>query len=370
LEYPVALVLACALRPWAVGARHEPRVRKAFDVALPVLLALGLAWTLRMPDHPIVRMGGSPLLVYGAFAAIALAFLRRPLRFAGGVAALFVGTQLGHGRNEALRFHDRSFFGVYRVLEYPAYHLLQSGTTTHGAQSTEEETRLEPLTYYHREGPLGQALTTLLADHPSRRVAIVGLGTGTVACYARDGERWTFYEIDPRVVRIARDARWFSYLRECQPDARIVLGDARRSLAVEPDSAFDLIVLDAFSSDAIPTHLMTREALAMYLRKLAPGGSIAFHISNRYLDLEPVLAELARDARVPGIVGMDTSLTVAQRARELSMSRWVVVSRKATDHATLLRRPGWRVLPPSAPVRMWTDDFSDVLSVFRWRRQS
>ena len=153
----------------------------------------------------------------------------------------------------------------------------------------------------------------------------------------------------------------------CPPTKRIVLGDARLSLLQAPDSAYDFIVLDAFSSDAIPVHLMTREALQLYLRKLAPGGSVAFHISNRYLDLEPVLVELARDARMAGLVGADTAITSSQRMSFKMNSKWVVLSRRAQDHMLLTLQPGWRVLAPQSAVGLWTDDFSNVFSVFRWR---
>ena len=138
------------------------------------------------------------------------------------------------------------------------------------------------------------------------------------------------------------------------------------SLAAAPDSSYDYIVLDAFSSDAIPVHLMTREALALYKRKLAPGGSIAFHVSNRYLNLEPVLVELSRDARMAGIVGADTGITPEQSMSFKMNSKWIVLSRNANDHAELALQPGWRVLAPKADVALWTDDFSNVFSVFRW----
>jgi len=206
----------------------------------------------------------------------------------------------------------------------------------------------------------------LMTGKAERRVAIIGLGTGTIACYARPGERWTFYEIDPLIVRIATDPRYFTYVRDCAPDTRIVLGDARLSLERARDGAYDFIILDAFSSDAIPAHLMTREALALYLRKLAPGGVVTFHISNRYLRLEPVLSELARDERLAGAFGADTGLTRAQREMYKSTSEWVALSRRATDLALLVRQPGWRPLRPQAAVRLWTDDFSDILSVFEW----
>jgi hypothetical protein len=128
-----------------------------------------------------------------------------------------------------------------------------------------------------------------------------------------------------------------------------------------------MIILDAFSSDAIPVHLMTREALQLYLRKLAPGGSVVFHISNRYLNLEPVLVGLAEDAKISGIVGADTAVTSTQTAAFKMNSRWVVLSRRASDHALLAIQPGWHVLAPKSDVAIWTDDFSNVFSVFRWR---
>jgi spermidine synthase len=198
-------------------------------------------------------------------------------------------------------------------------------------------------------------------------VALVGLGTGTALCYGRPEDSWTIYEIDPLMVRIAQDRGLFTYLRLCPPEKHLRLGDARLRLADAPDGAYDLILLDAFSSDAIPAHLVTREALQLYLAKLAPGGLVAYHISNRYLNLQPVLSELARDARVAGVVGRDSGLSATQRAQMLSGSVWVVLARRATDFATLARTPGWTPLAPKADVRVWTDDYSDVLGVFNWR---
>ena len=308
----------------------------------------------------------APVWAFGAYAMIVLCFQRHPVRFALGVAAIFIGATLGRGTDQTLLFRGRSFFGVYRVMAYPKHHALQNGTTTHGGQSIYPEFARDPLTYYHRDGPLGQSFTWLMRRNPNRRVAIVGLGTGTIACYGRSNETWTFYEIDPLIERIAFNPNYFTYLRDCPPAKRIVLGDARLSLAQAPDSAYDYIILDAFSSDAIPVHLVTREALQLYLRKLAPGGSIAFHISNRYLDLQPVIVEIARDARVAGIVGSDTAVTPTMTMSFKMNSKWVVLSRSARDHALLALQPGWRVLPPKANVGVWTDDFSNVLSVFRW----
>ena len=167
--------------------------------------------------------------------------------------------------------------------------------------------------------------------------------------------------------RIARDDGLFSYYDGCPPTKRLRLGDARLRLAGAPDGAYDVIVLDAFSSDAIPAHLVTREALQLYLSKLRPGGIVAYHISNRYIDLRPVLSELARDARLAGLVGSDVGISPSDRAAMKSGSIWVLLARRATDFAALARKSQWKPLDPRADVRVWTDDYSDVLSVFRWR---
>jgi hypothetical protein len=364
LEYPIAIILAAALRPTL--AKRRPFDRE-LDVILPVVVCIAIIVLMRAGFPPASWGDKAPVWAFGAYAIAILFFQRHPIRFALGVAAIFVGATLGRGTDRTLLFRGRSFFGVYRVMAYPKHHALQNGTTTHGGQSIFPQFAREPLTYYHREGPLGQAFASLMRQNPDRRVAIVGLGTGTVACYGHPNETWTFYEIDPLIERIAFNPKYFSYLRDCPPTKRIVLGDARLSLASAPDSSYDFIILDAFSSDAIPIHLMTREALQLYLRKLAPGGSIAFHISNRYLNLEPVLVGLARDARIAGIVGSDTAMTPAQTMSFKMNSKWVVLSRRAQDHALLAVQPGWRVLAPSSDIGVWTDDFSNVISVFRWR---
>ena len=321
--------------------------------------------------HGLVELslaGRDNAIVWGGAGVLVFLLRFRPLRFALGIGALLAGGIVGKRVSEgALLFRARSFFGVYTVRSDGNYHMLANGTTLHGGQLVTAGYAKEPLTYYHREGPVGQLFASLPAAPAGRRVGVVGLGAGTVACYAQPADRWTFYEIDPLSERIARDARLFTYLRDCAPRAEVVIGDARRSLVHAPARGFDLLMLDAFSSDAIPVHLLTREALALYLSKLADGGLLAVHVSNRHLDLRPVLAELARDARVAGIAGQDVNFTDAQRARLKSNSTWVVLARRAGDFASLARQPGWTALPPRARVRVWTDDASDLISVFKWR---
>jgi hypothetical protein len=364
LEYPIAIILAAALRP-TLGKRGP--LANVLDVALPAALCALIVMLMRAGFPPASWGDKANVWMFAAFAMVVLLFQTHPIRFSLGIAAIFVGAALGRGTDKTLLFRGRSFFGVYRVMAYPKHHALQNGTTTHGGQSIYPQFATEPLTYYHREGPLGQSFAWLMRKNPNRRVAIVGLGTGTIACYGHSNETWTFYEIDPLIERIAFNPKYFTYLRDCPPAKRIVLGDARLSLQQAPDSSFDFIVLDAFSSDAIPVHLLTREALHLYLRKLAPHGSVAFHISNRYLNLEPVLVEMARDARVAGVVGADGALTPEQNMSFKMTSKWVVLSRQPKELSLLAIQKGWRVLPPKADVALWTDDFSNVFSVFRWR---
>jgi SAM-dependent methyltransferase len=365
LEYPFAILIAYGLRP-ALGAYNTGRRALGFDLVLPLVLYFGMRAAFQI-EVPVGKWGTAMTWTLLSLSALlASAFYKRPLRLALGAAAVFFA--MDHRdppAHDSLVFQRRSFFGVYRVHRWGEYLVLQHGTTTHGAQSLQAERRREPLTYYNRAGPLGDVFAELTDTLANRSVALVGLGTGTTACYAHPGEAWTFYEIDPVIAEIARSGRMFTYLRDCAPDSRIVLGDARLSLVSAPDASYDLIALDAFSSDAIPVHLVTREALALYMRKLKPGGSVVFHISNRYLSLDPVLAELARDARLAG-ASKDFNVTADEKAQMHYASRWVALSRSAVTLAPLIRDRGWSVLPPSAKVRLWTDDFSDILAVLKY----
>ena len=199
--------------------------------------------------------------------------------------------------------------------------------------------------------------------------AIVGLGAGAMASYVEPGQMLTYYEIDPLVAEIAEDPRYFTFLTRCGPGAKIVLGDARLKLRDAPDSQYGLIALDAFSGDSIPVHLMTREALALYLRKLAPGGLIAFHISNLYFDLTPTLGNLAKDAGLVAVVANDTQIPQAQADKGKLPSIWVVMARNGADMDTLTAQTGrqfrWQPLNGNASSRLWTDDYSNMLGAVK-----
>jgi hypothetical protein len=259
---------------------------------------------------------------------------------------------------------DRTFFGVLRVRADASTnrHILMHGSTVHGEQSQAPGRRAEPLTYYHRSGPMGQLMADRAARLASARIGVVGLGAGSMAAYAMPGQQWTFYEIDPAVARIARDSGLFTYLKDCGPACDVVLGDARLSLAEAQGPRFSLLVLDAFSSDGIPVHLVTSEALELYLSRLEPDGVIAFHISNRHLRLQPVLAAVAAQHGLSSLVQHDP-MTV--RAEGRYASEWLLMARSPQAFGRLTVNPRWiRPIVP-AGTRVWTDDFSDILAVIK-----
>ncbi len=301
LEYPIAIAAAALLRP-ATGRKG------AADIVAPVVFGIALFAATWRPGAPPELV---PTLMMMLFGVVLFSFRDRPRRFALALAIMFaIGTvrMTGEPSGRRLVVAERSFFGVYRVLNNPSkgVRTLEHGRTVHGAQSLAESERLDPLTYYHRHGPAGDVFSlTLPGRLPRRSVAVVGLGVGSMACYGREHDSWTFYEIDPLVARIAADTARFTLLRDCPPSTRVVFGDARLKIAAAPASAYDILVIDAFSSDAIPVHLMTREAFREYFRVLRRDGVLAVHISNTHVDLEPLAGALVRELGVVGRVRHD-----------------------------------------------------------------
>ena len=372
IEYPIAIVIALMLRPNPRPGTGGPRDRW-LDVALPAaLVAVIVGLLLGLPKLGVSPARSSILLVGLAMAA-AVSFLARPLRFAlfyGGmlwISITFVSSQLrDYGNTQHI---ERNFFGVLRVSEDRSglFRQIYHGNTLHGRQYLDPARKCEPLSYYHRQGPLGEVFAALGDTPASPNVAVVGLGTGATACYAGPGQQWTFYEIDPAVVRIAETPAWFTYLSNCagQP-VRTVLGDARLQLRHAPDRHYGLIVLDAFSSDAIPTHLLTRQAFDLYLSKLADGGRIVLHASNHYLDLRAVIGNLAADA---GLAGRIQARPHAPTDAEIGLdaSTWIVLARTEAQLGTLAAAERWKPLPTKPAGGVWMDDFSNILSVILWK---
>jgi len=226
------------------------------------------------------------------------------------------------------------------------------------------ERRNEPLSYFHRTGPLGQVFAGVPVASQTGEVAVAGLGVGSIASYAGPQQHWTYYEIDPAVERIARDARYFTYLQDCGARCVVIAGDARLSIAHARPQQFGLIILDAFSSDAIPMHLLTREAMALYLSKLAPGGVIAMNVSNVHLSIWPVVARVAQSEGL-SVLWQREPPTAGSLAVGKFPSEWMVMARDVRDLGSLMTDPRWRTPDVPATTRLWTDDFSNILSVIR-----
>lgn len=375
LEYPLVLALAAAvIVPRGGAPSAEPRDvlrapdrARALDVALPIALgALVFLLDVGVRQFGISSEALARLLTFGVTTMLCFAFAERPLRFGLGIAAITIVSQ-NVTRSTNLLYAERSFFGVSRVQRTVdgRYTQLVHGNISHGSQSRDPAREQEPLTYYTASGPAGKLIRERQAAGVLRHVAVVGLGAGSLACYRRPGETWTFYEIDPVVLRIARDPRFFSFMQTCVPDARVVLGDARLSLAGAQDHSFDLLVLDAYSGDAVPVHLITREALALYRRKLVPGGVIVMHVSNLYFHLAPIVADLARDAGLVSYLNDDARVTPEQQREGKLESEWIVLSEPQTDLRSLLADSSWQRQRPPAARRVWTDDFSSTLSALR-----
>jgi spermidine synthase len=402
-EYPLTMILACFLVPsWRRGEESDGR-QKALDFLIPLIL-FGAMWLLQqIPSdaEPFQNLVGKlsewtggrvaipadnvwALVVLGLPALIIYYCVDRPMRFGLGVLAFWLAATIAHhARADYTLRRERSFFGKldvereYENYDQPdqrKYHRLLHGTTLHGKQQLDPLSN-EPLTYYHRTGPLGQ----LFRELPRLRqgdIAAIGLGTGSVAAYGEPGNTITFYEIDPVVRRIAEDPSLFTYLRDSKAGKlNFVMGDARLKLEEHGQPGqYGLIIVDAFSSDAIPIHLLTKEAVELYFSKLRPDGAVAIHVSNRYLSLEPVVARIAKELGVAGVqIGdIDHDLPGKQG------SYWVVLARKPEDLKPLLDRANsiaydgqtidvseqrWQPIDANPTAPLWTDDFSNILSV-------
>lgn len=269
----------------------------------------------------------------------------------------------------------RSFFGVHKIVVTPngQYHVLMHGTTIHGAEKylnddgTPVTGRPEPISYYYKDGGIGQAIAAMRGRKAAPlRVAVIGLGSGSLVCASQPGENWTFFEIDQTMVDTARDPKYFSFISKCQPDLKPVIGDARLTFAREPDGVYDLIIVDAYSSDAIPIHLATQEAMAIYKAKLAPAGAVAMHVSNRHLELASVVTGIA-DAN--GMKSWVYSEDSGRDADYIFSTNVVVSARDEADVGSIGQSASsqWTLTPAKPDQRVWTDDYSNVLGAV-WRR--
>lgn len=372
-EYPILLALAALCRPAAKGERL-PYVTRWYWLALAAL-ALALIVPAETTGKVTAYLQAHRVWAAGAVGVLAalLALLLNADRwkiFATVIVALALIRlyPTDDGRVETVR----SFFGVHKIVVTPhgQYHVLMHGTTIHGAEKYLNDDgspvtgRPEPITYYHKDGGIGRAITAIRERKGAPlKVAVIGVGAGTLTCAAEPGESWKFFEIDQTMVNTASDPKYFSYIKNCAPNFRPVIGDARLTFAKEPDGLYDLIIVDAYSSDAIPIHLATEEAMAIYKAKLAPQGAVVMHVSNRHLELESVVVGIADENDLKSWVYNEDS----GRDDDYIFATDVVVSaRDEADVGSLASSDKWTETEPTEGERVWTDDYSNVLgAVYR-----
>ncbi len=368
-EYPLMLAASCLLRPLVRGGRWFSASDLFWPMVLATVLVLGLGLAIGgnlVEEHRALGDQLVFLAVCIVGSIVLLSANARPVALGLSVAVVLFLPNLLNFKTQTVA-QERSFFGVLRVrLENQGqFAVLLHGVTAHGAAFTDPTHRLEPITYYHSDGPAGQVFRTMPADS-LHRVGVMGLGTGALSCYRRAGQTWTFFEIDPAVEKLARDTRFFHFLAECGGDTPVVLGDGRLSVQRTGDGAFDLLILDAYSSDAIPVHLLTREALELYLRKTGPDGIVLLHISNQHFNLLPVVGAIAHDIGAAGLYQSYNPAPAPGRQWERLASLWVALAKRESALSFLDASGNWRPLPADSSVRVWTDHYSNVFSTIIW----
>lgn len=371
-EYPILVALAALCRP---GATRELRGGSVLWV-IGLAVAIGLIAMSYRTGPGVETLESYRVWLAGGVAVVAallvLVFGIGRWKFAALVAlglVLIRAYPADEGRVETVR----SFFGVHKIVVTPGgqYHVLMHGTTIHGAEKFQNDDgtpvtgRPEAISYYHKDGGIGRAITAIRErkDGPLR-VAVIGLGAGTLTCQSEPGDTWKFFEIDQSMIDTARDPKYFTYVSACQPDLQPVLGDARLTFTKEPDGVYDLIVVDAYSSDAIPIHLATEEAMAIYKAKLAEHGAVLMHVSNRHLELASVVVGIA-DAN--GLKSWVYNEDTGRDAEYIFTTEVVVSAQDDADVGQLATDSKWALTPATEGQRVWTDDYSNVLGAV-WRR--
>jgi hypothetical protein len=394
-EYPLVMVLACLVVGWGGptgrrsvletevsagkagrhGGKHQessaaPKARSVtrgryFAYLLPLLIGLGatgVKYILFVKDAWRSEMYVPWILL---LTVLCLLFRKSPVRLTMTLGAILLGLftyNKTYGRT--VLYEGRNFYGTKEVIsgrEGQTFRIFYHGNTLHGMQWTDPEHSGLPTTYFHPTGPVGDAFRACLKQSgPPAQVGIIGLGAGAMAAYAMPGQHFTFYEIDPEVVRIARDPMLFTFLQDCRGTTDVVLGDGRLTIARVPDGHYGLLLMDAFSSDAVPTHLLTREALRLYLSKLDEHGFIVFNVTNRYVDLPPLLANLARDAGLVSRYRIDTNITPEEERLGKFGSQYVVMARRLEDIRVLAADPNWQEIPVIEDIGVWTDQYTNI----------
>jgi SAM-dependent methyltransferase len=369
VEYPLAIAIACIIAP--PPEKNLPEKTWSQQLLWPVVIGAVTALLakflpgLAKQSHQLAMffIFGLPLL--GAFFVS-----RRPLVFGLTLATILWGGTFYTALHGHIIHAERNFFGALRVTLDPDGHIhrFYHGTTVHGIQYVDPKLQDVALSYYHKDGPVGAFMPFYEVRKTVKRVAVIGLGAGALATYAKPDEEWTFYEIDPAVLSIASDTNYFTYLQRCR--AKKVtqrIGDGRLLLREEPDHHFDLIVCDAFSSDVPPLHLITKEALAEIRTKLAPGGMILYNISSRLLNFRPVLGNVAQELHLDGYSLIDLATAEDEEQTGRYPSHWAVLAADTEALKPLAGNQYWKPLEPDSAHPVWSDDYYNILSVLDWK---
>jgi len=369
IEYAIILVVV----GFAVPNRSNEygRIPLMKDLIWPAMIlnvTLGLIWFQRNQGYFSNQLM-VPLITF-AGCIVAVICSVRPIRFGLALGAITVVGIFNHDSIHQTIYRERSFFGVNRIdrvgsKENGFTHSLMNGRILHGKQIFTPDLEGEPLTYYHRNGPLREVFGPPRA--PGARVAVIGLGVGTTAAWSRFGEDWTFYEIDEEIEKIARNPKLFTYLQNAAASPKVIIGDARLRLQEAQDGFYDIIAVDAFSSDSIPAHLMTVEAIQLYRQKLKPTGVLALHISNKYLNLEPLCAALADKVSLRALVCDEDRNPIGTIVRGGTSSTWCVIGPRTMDWLPFEVSGRWEKPKAQKDIQAWTDDYSSLLPLMNLR---
>lgn len=366
-EYPIMIIAALLLRPGFYS--QKPGLQVLFPILL-FCFGLGIYLLSDNLSQPLIYAATNGLIL---LAGLSYTFRKRPISLSLLTAViLFFTLGIQHLISNVM-YQERSFFGVFSVRESvlmdeknrpEKYHELFHGTTKHGAQRLAAHLQTTPLTYYSRPGPMGQLFKVFENQDKNWEIGAVGLGAGALVCYSKKQQYWTLYEIDPLVIKIAQDPKYFSYLKRCSKNSQIKVGDARLSLASEKDQKFDLLIMDAFSSDSVPTHLLTREAIELYFTKLKPDGILAFHITNRHLALKKVIYDHASHLKLSALI---QEFKPKKQLPLVIATDWVVMAKKpeTLDPLRQSRLGNWQKLPLYFDMKPWTDDFTNIVGIWK-----
>lgn len=376
IEYSLVLILAVFVR-----TLHErPRITNAtLSQLIMILKTKGLKILVSTPSLCVIFMliglliyFGIPQkqLYYGAIGMIAASlFVMRGHRllFTALVSIILcilpLGFNWGHGSFEKILHQDRSFFGVIKVIDTAENErILLHGTTNHGAQALDEKYRLKKLSYYSESSPISDVFALYDEKRGKQSIAVLGLGVGVTACYAKPQRHFDFFEIDPQIVSIAENKDYFTFLSDCGSPYDVILGDGRLKIAEKPDNTYDIVLADAFSSDNVPVHLLTEEAILIYMSKLKKDGTLIMNISNRYLDLEPVLAKTAEKLGLIFLAHTNNSGEIEGTDLKYYASHWAIFTNSKSVEKTLIAE-GWEPGLLREGIEGWSDQYSNIFSV-------